>query len=243
MSEEAGRPGCAMVIMSKASIPGACKTRLVPPLAPREAADLNTAFLRDVADKISAAARTWPIQGYATCTPAGSETFFNTALPRSFGLVHPPLAGLAHALAHSSRTLLEEGYRSVCLVNSDSPDLPPEILLEAARTLDDGLDRVVLGPADDGGYYLIGMNRWHARLFEDIAWSTNVVCAQTRERAREVGLHVHTLPPWHDVDDLDMLEWLAARLLDQGHRATAPRAATALQALREAGRIGTANAA
>jgi rSAM/selenodomain-associated transferase 1 len=235
------RAACAMVIMAKASIPGACKTRLVPPLTLDEAATVNTRFLQDVAGKIGEASRAVPIEGYATCTPAGSDAFFQTVLPPAFKLVHPPVLGLGLALAYSSRTLLEAGYGAVCLLNSDSPDLPAEVLVEAAQTLSGGANRLVLGPADDGGYYLIGMNRWHARLFEDIAWSTEVVATQTVERAREVGLQVHMLRPWHDIDDLEALEGLATQLLDAGGAAAAPRAAAVLRELRAAGRIAASS--
>src|SRR5262249_34213326 len=69
-------------------------------------------------------------------------------------------------------------------------------------------DRVVLGPASDGGYYLIGLKHPHRRLFEDIAWSTERVLQQTVERAASLGLDVVTLPVWYDVDDAASLAWL-----------------------------------
>ena len=77
-------------------------------------------------------------------------------------------------------------------------------------------DRVVLGPAEDGGYYLIGLKRAHARLFENIAWSTPAVFAQTVDRARELGLEPAVLPSWYDVDDPDSLRRLDAELSGEG---------------------------
>jgi hypothetical protein len=74
-------------------------------------------------------------------------------------------------------------------------------------------DRVVLGPAIDGGYYLIGLKQPHERLFEDIAWSTERVFRQTVERARSLGLPVVTLPTWYDVDDRVSLGWLGQELI------------------------------
>ena len=74
-------------------------------------------------------------------------------------------------------------------------------------------DRVVLGPAEDGGYYCIGLKNPHARLFEDIDWSTERVFAQTMDRAREIGLDTAVLPVWYDVDDLASLRRLAEELL------------------------------
>jgi glycosyltransferase A (GT-A) superfamily protein (DUF2064 family) len=74
---------------------------------------------------------------------------------------------------------------------------------------------VVLGPSDDGGYYLIGMKQPHAAPFERIAWSTGSVYAETMERCREAGLEVVTLPTWYDVDDAATLEVLQAELLEE----------------------------
>ena len=73
-------------------------------------------------------------------------------------------------------------------------------------------DRAVLGPSIDGGYYLLGVKQPHRRLFEDIAWSTEQVARQTLERAAEIGLRVHVLPPWYDVDDASSLDTLQAEL-------------------------------
>jgi glycosyltransferase A (GT-A) superfamily protein (DUF2064 family) len=70
---------------------------------------------------------------------------------------------------------------------------------------------VVLGPADDGGYYLLGMSAPHTHLFEDIAWSTDTVAEQTRARARALGVDLVELAPWYDVDDRDAL----LRLIEQ----------------------------
>jgi len=74
----------------------------------------------------------------------------------------------------------------------------------------------VLGPSEDGGYYLIGLRTPVARLFEEIAWSTAAVAAQTRERAAEAGLPVEMLRRWYDVDDADSLGHLCAELFSPG---------------------------
>jgi glycosyltransferase A (GT-A) superfamily protein (DUF2064 family) len=95
------------------------------------------------------------------------------------------------------------------LLNGDSPTLPTGLLIEAASALAQPGERAVLGPASDGGYYLIGLKTVHRRLFEDIAWSTERVAAQTLERAREIGLDVHVLSAWYDVDDVEDLRRLS----------------------------------
>jgi glycosyltransferase A (GT-A) superfamily protein (DUF2064 family) len=104
-------------------------------------------------------------------------------------------------LLHAARSLFDRGHGSVCLLNADSPTLPTSLLVEAACLLAAPGDRVVFGPADDGGYYLIGMKAPHARLFADIDWSTGHVARQTRARITELGLDCVELAPWYDVDD------------------------------------------
>ena len=78
-------------------------------------------------------------------------------------------------------------------------------------------DRIVLGPSTDGGYYLLGLKQPHRRLFEDIDWSTERVSEQTLARARELGLPVHQLPSWYDVDDLGALRVLVGELFEGRH--------------------------
>jgi rSAM/selenodomain-associated transferase 1 len=204
---------CAVAIMAKASVAGAVKTRLVPPLTHLEAAELNTCCLADVAANINEAAERVPIQGFVAYHPAGSERFFENLLPDGFKLLPPKEPTLGRSLFHAARDLFTSGYASVCLVNGDSPTLPTERLVQAARHLQLPRDQVVLGPAADGGYYLIGLRRLHQRLFEDIDWSTERVYRQTIMRAREIDLPVTALAEWYDVDDEVSLTLLASELL------------------------------
>ena len=124
----------------------------------------------------------------------------------------PRVQGFGRCLLHAAQSLLADGYGSVCLLNSDSPNLPTSLLSEAAEVLALAGDRVVLGPAEDGGYYLLGMKAPHLHLFEDIAWSTSNVAAQTRERAGALGLPIVELAPWYDVDDAVALRRLCHEL-------------------------------
>lgn len=203
---------CGIAIMAKASHPGRCKTRLVPPLSPETAAALNTVFLRDIGANIAAAARQAAIQGMAAYHPIGEESFFDDVLPAEFRLIPPREAGFGMGLINAARDILDAGYGSMCLVNSDSPTLPSAYLAEAARLLALPGDRVVLGPAADGGYYLIGLKRFHLRMFEEVDWSTERVYRQSLVRAAEIGLEVAALPPWYDVDDHETLTALAQEL-------------------------------
>ncbi len=192
---------CALAVMIKAPRAGAVKTRLVPPLNHEEAAALSVCFLRDTASNISGVASTGAAEGVAVYTPVGSEAAFNGLLREGFNLVAQRGESFGERLFHAAEDLLALGYQSLCLIDSDSPTLPSPFLVDAVRWLAQPGDRVVLGPADDGGYYLIGLKHAHARLFEDITWSTDQVLRQTIERARDLKLETNLLPAWYDVDD------------------------------------------
>jgi uncharacterized protein len=229
---------CAVAIMAKASLVGAVKTRLVPPLTHQEAAELNTCCLADIAANIAAAAEHAAVHGFVAYHPLGSERFFENLLPAGFKLLPPKEPTLGRSLFHAASDLFAAGYGSVCLVNADSPTLPTELLVETARLLRGPGDRVVLGPAADGGYYLIGLKHLHQRLFEEIDWSTERVYRQTVTRASEIGVPVTALDEWYDVDDEASLTLLASELLSGRNVAgcynggyAAPRTAALLERL------------
>jgi len=207
------RSTCAIAVMAKASIPGKTKTRLVPPLSADEAATLNSVFLRDAADNILAAAALANISGWMAFSPVGSTPFFRSHLPTSIGLLEAVAPSLGECLEYASTALLLRGHGAVCLINSDSPTLPVGYLVAAATALAAAGDRIVLGPATDGGYYLIGMKRPHPGLFEDIAWSTDRVFSQTLKRAEALRLSVVELPSWYDVDGTGSLRTLIDEVL------------------------------
>ena len=203
---------CALGLMAKAPLAGEVKTRLVPPLTAREAADLNICFLRDMAANIENVCQTESAAGLVVYTPTGSESAFDGVLPQGFGLLAQRGASLGERLCNATDDLLRDGYGAVCLINSDSPTLPRSILIRAIAALADEGDRVVLGAAEDGGYYLIGLKHAHRNLFNEIAWSTSDVLARTKQRAAEIDLPVQLLPPWYDVDDAETLSRLCEEL-------------------------------
>jgi uncharacterized protein len=224
---------CAIGVMAKAPQAGRSKTRLCPPLHFEQAADLSAAFLRDVTENIAAAARSAPIRGLIAHTPAGSEPRFNghlaagTGFVLADGAIDAPagVVGFGRCLLHAIQGMFAAGYAAACVLNSDSPTLPTAYLARAATILLAGGDRVVLGPAEDGGYYLLGMTAAHARLFAKIAWSTDTVAEVTRARA--LGLEIIELPTWYDVDDAAALDRLRSELAEPqgGFPAPATRAA------------------
>ena len=206
----AGREGgCAIAVMAKAPLPGAVKTRLVPPLRSDDAAALGASFLRDVTENVALAAQDEAIHGYVAYAPSGSERLFDgmlasrtrLVLADGVGISAPRVQGFGRCLLHAAEALFARGHDAVCLLNSDSPTLPTTLIARAASAITAPGDRVVLGPADDGGYYIVGIKAPHVQLFEDIAWSTATVAAETRRRAHALGLPVTELDPWYDVDD------------------------------------------
>lgn len=200
---------CALTVMAKAPRAGAVKTRLQPQLTPEEAAALSVCFLRDTtANLAGVAVATGTAEAVVAYTPVGAESAFEGLLPTGCKLIPQRGDDFGDRLFYAAEDLLAVGYESLCLINSDSPTLPPRALAAAVSSLAREGDRVVLGPADDGGYYLIGLKRAHRRLFDEVAWSTSHVLAQTLERAAEIGLEVELLPTWYDVDDAQTLQRL-----------------------------------
>jgi rSAM/selenodomain-associated transferase 1 len=209
---DAPLPSCGVAVMAKASIPGRTKTRLVPPLSFEEAAAFNTAFLQDVAANILTASRRTNISGYMAFGPPESVAFFKTMLPPGIGLIECWLPNFGDCLFDAIAQLLALGHQAAVVLNSDSPTLPTSLLVDTASLLARPGDRAVIGPSTRGGYYLLGLKTAHRRLFEDIDWSTERVARQTMEAARAIGLPVHVLPAWYDVDELDALTLLHAEL-------------------------------
>jgi rSAM/selenodomain-associated transferase 1 len=210
----------ALGIMTKAPRAGKVKTRLSPPLTAEEAAALNTCFLRDTAQAIAAATAGGAGRGIGIYTPVGEENAWADILPRAFELVPQRGDLFGERLTWATKDLLRAGFSGVCLINSDSPTVPPHAYAEAVRLLAEPGDRIVLGPSDDGGYYLIGVKQLHRRLFEEIDWSTERVAGQTLERAREIGVEVELLPTWYDVDDRATLQRLCHELLGSANEGT-----------------------
>jgi rSAM/selenodomain-associated transferase 1 len=203
---------CALGLMAKAPIAGEVKTRLVPPLTALEAAALNICFLRDMAANIQNVSETEAAAGLVVYTPAGAEAAFDGVLPKGFELLVQRGNSLGERLCNATDDLLKRGYGAVCLINSDSPNLPKSILIQAMESLATEGDRVVLGAAEDGGYYLIGLKHAHRNLFNEIAWSTSDVLARTKQRAAEINLAVELLPTWYDVDDAETLDRLCLEM-------------------------------
>ena len=201
----------AVAIICKTPSSGSSKTRLSPPLRPEECAEISACFIRDLSSTVQNLADDCGVTGYAIYTPRGTEVALRCLLPERFRLLPQAEGGFGNRLLRAAVDLFNVGHSGAILVNSDSPTLPKSILRQAVDALRRG-DNVVLSPAVDGGYTLIGLSRPHARLFEDIPWSTGDVHRRTLERAREIGVPAIDVPGWYDVDDAASLRLLEAEL-------------------------------
>lgn len=199
----------ALVIFAKAPVPGQVKTRLCPPLTPDEAATLHGSFVLDTLERTKAAVTklTLPIDRYLACAPSATHVFFKIMEERQ-GVKLLDQAGddLGGRMNQAFHTLFAQGYRQVVLIGTDVPALPLGHFKQALLALEN--HDLVLGPALDGGYYLIGLKRMAPELFADIPWSTNQVLRLTQEKAATIGLKASLIQPWRDVDTLADLEAL-----------------------------------
>lgn len=207
----------ALLVMAKRPYPHKTKTRMIPALTPQEAADLYTCFLQDVLALVRNLPGITPFIAYA---PADDETksYFQKLAP-DFTLVPQIGADLGARLDGVLTHCLQNGYTQFAAMNSDSPTLPAAYLAQAFARLDDPAVDVVLGPCEDGGYYLIGWKRAHPRLVREVQMSTTHVLQDTLAIAQAENLRVALLPPWYDVDELAELRRLQGELREKPNAA------------------------
>ncbi len=206
--------GDGLIIFAKPPVEGTVKTRLHERLSPAEATELYTAFLDDSLEQYS---------------NLGVELrlYFSEAL---HGDVYPVKsevevfrqrgAGLGERMAHAFVETFAAGFERIVIIGTDHPSLPPSFLRQAFLALQETRS-VVIGPSEDGGYYLLGMNEFLPGLFEDMSYSHPGVFDDTTERIRTSGAGLTVLPIWYDVDTPDMLGRLLEDLL--AGTAEAPR--------------------
>ena len=224
-------PDTALVVMARYPEVGATKTRLARMIGVEGTVHLYRAFLTDLAERFAG-------QGYDlhwTYTPNGVDysAFMATLAPslvqymRFFPQEGPELGARLH---HAFRWTYERGYQRTIVIGSDSPHIGRDIVARAREALDEA--DVVLGPADDGGYYLIAMRRPHD-VFHGIPMSTSQVMQMTVELAQRQGLRVCTLETLFDIDEWPDLVRLAQLL--RVDRSLAPATAIYLATMKEFG--------
>lgn len=186
--------GARALVVAKAPVPGQVKTRLAPLLGPHGAAMLARAMLLDVLDGCRA-----EVDEVGVLHARADERSSLAALLGDGGLVVlQEGTGLEAALLTGMRRTLAE-RETALLVSADVPGIPAGSLRRAIAALDAGSD-VVLGPGDDGGYWLVAMREPHAAPFARIPWSTADVLTVTLERCREARLEVALVERWRDID-------------------------------------------
>lgn len=189
-------PDSAAYVVAKAPKPGVTKTRLCPPLTPAEAAKIALAFVQDTLANVALAG----IRPRIICRgPDDQRELRRLAGPKTRVSIQSG-EGLGNALESAFREGVADGFAAIAVLGADSPTLPVLVIREAFAAVASGHD-LVLGPADDGGYYLLAARRVHPELFREMRWSTAGVANETLHRARALGLRTHVLPGWYDVDD------------------------------------------
>jgi rSAM/selenodomain-associated transferase 1 len=218
----------ALAVMAKAPRAGTVKTRLIPSLGARDATGLYTAFLRDTAAIVAEVVAQRPaIEPVVAHAPSDAEgELCELCCPGSVFLAQRG-DSLSDRLANLFGDLLGTDFGSAVALGVDSPALPASAVVRAFEALARGAD-LVLGPATDGGYYLIGMRRPRRQLFE-VELSTATVLSDTMAVAGVLGLTVELLPEWFDVDTPDDLVRLREAL--DAHRGAATHTRTFLASL------------
>lgn len=190
-----------LLIMAKLPLAGSSKTRLHPVLEPAEAAQLAQCFLLDTADlSRRAALQVQGLQVEVAGSPPEARDEFAALLP-DLEFVAQRGDGLNVRLDHVLADGFRRGFDQVVAINADSPSLPDDFIIRAFDYLGQpGVD-AVFGPAEDGGYYLIGSKAHHPELVRDVTMSTTTVLADTLRIALGAGIKTALLPPWYDVDE------------------------------------------
>jgi rSAM/selenodomain-associated transferase 1 len=201
----AGRLRPAVAVMAKAPGLTPVKSRLHAALSAGRATDLYRCFLLDRLDALLAVSAVDPFVAF---TPADAGDAMAALAPAGFRLVAQRGDDLGQRLINLLGDLLDAGHPGAIALDSDSPTLPMGYVEEAARVLATDAADVVVGPSDDGGYYLVGVRAPRPALFEGIPWSTDRVLARTQEAARRLGLRVHVLAGRFDVDTAEDLRRL-----------------------------------
>lgn len=202
MARRPNRDRLALLVFVKYPEPGKVKTRLASAIGAELAAQLYSEFIRatfSFAQQIEAAT------SFVTFTPAEKERVLREYFPGPFQwFAQIDSTDLGARIHHAIRRVQQSGYSHILTIGTDSPSLPTDYLEQAAAALQ--THDLVLGPATDGGYYLIGLKSLPPpELFTGIDWSTERVLHQTLTRAEQLRMSVHLLPSWYDVDDLATL--------------------------------------
>ena len=199
----------SILVFAKFPEAGVAKTRLCPPLGAAEAAELAAAFLQDTCGTL----HRWDgARKVVSFTPSERRREMIALVGGGFDLEPQGDGDLGARLRRAAERELAAASDVVVLLGADTPTLPPERIEAAFEALESPDVDVVLGPSVDCGYYLLGLKRVPAALFEAIEWGTPAVLPATLRALRKLELSVSVLEPWFDVDDSRDLEFLRCHL-------------------------------
>ncbi len=198
----------AIIIMAKAPVPGAVKTRLEPFLSPAECAELAAAFLRDAFAK----AKTVCENTILAYSPAAQRAVLESVLQTETIYVEQTGADLGERMSNAFEFAFASGSDAVVMIGTDSPTVPADFIRRAFEFLENESD-IVLGETADGGFYLIGLRKNYPELFENVAWSSARVFKQTTANAERLKLRAAQIPVLYDVDVPDDLARLRKEML------------------------------
>ena len=223
--------------MAKAPLPGTVKTRLVPPLTAEQAAQLYRALLLDQFEHLRALGG---VARYVFYAPANAEMLFRDLAGADYTYRAQSDGDLGERMKQIIADLWRLGHQNLVLIGSDLPALPLAILDKAFVQLARADRRVVLGPSEDGGYYLIGMNQPVPALFANMTWSHPQVLAETTRRLDVLGVSYDLLSSWFDLDRVEDLRRLH-RAHDSAIALAAARTLAYLEQLSKWGCLELAN--
>lgn len=215
-----------LVVFAKAPLPGQVKTRLSPPLTAEEAATMAEAFLLDTLEMIETVKLN--AEKIIYYTPKTAADYFSHLRPGNWHIKPQQGHSLKMKIMNALRVEFENNEQRVIIIGSDSPTLPPQYLEEALIKLKSR--DLVVGPALDGGFYLIGVNRFYPELLKPVILSKPESCEKLLESAARIGLNFTKLPEWYDIDRFEDLKRIND-LMSVKYGFAAPRTKTLLAGL------------
>jgi len=194
------------------------KTRLSPPLTPEEAAALYRCMLEDSVALARTLSGITPFIFFQN--DPGAAEYFKALAPEI--LSFPQIGeNLGERIKNAFARIFSRGFNAVAIIGTDSPDLPPRYIFKAFALLEHEDSDVIFGPAEDGGYYLLGLKRVWEELFSGLPWSRSELLAASIARAMNLCLGISLLPAWYDIDSESDLK--RQTLLDEKNLAVKTR--------------------
>lgn len=193
-----------LAVFARAPRLGQVKTRLSPPLTPEQCLELHRALVEDTLEQLRRVRRPELEKMLLLSEPL--EEGETLRVPDDFAQAIQSGGSLGERLASLFYTSFRRGVSRVVVLGSDSPTLPMDVVHDAFDHLENG--KVIVGPAEDGGYYLIGSSEWIPEMFQSIDWGSSRVLEQTVESLTAKNLDVDRLVSWYDVDRPEDLEKL-----------------------------------